>query len=260
MKYKLRIDKYDFYRISKDIYAKNISESNGKIIFETNEETKEKLLKSKYLVDIISTNKSNNISKIKSSLSYLTALLFFFSIIYINSFRVSKITYNIDTPINEEISAKLENSMKELFFFDFLNINYSTFSKELREEYPMYPWINVEKKTSVVKVNIYSYDDTYISDVSDVSGSIVAKCDGIIESYNIYKGVGNVRINQYVKKGDVLVSGYLNDEKTNLVSAKGKIMGYTYKQYNINVNKNTTQTIVSGKNESYYRVNLFNLN
>ena len=72
MKYKLRIDKYDFYRISKDIYAKNISESNGKIIFETNEETKEKLLKSKYLVDIISTNKSNNISKIKSSLSILS--------------------------------------------------------------------------------------------------------------------------------------------------------------------------------------------
>lgn len=260
MKYKLKMNKYDFYRVSDELNAKNITTEDGSILFETDEETKEKLLKSKYEVQVITTRKKKVIKKGKHTVKYVIALLFFACVIYINHYRVSGVQYNVESPINDEIDQKINSRIKRLFFFDFLNMNYETFGKQLREEYPMYPWITVTKKASKVKVNIYKYDDTYQQTGAETPGHIVAKKDAVIDAYTIFKGVGNLHLNQYVKKGDILVSGMIKPEdETSVVSAKANIMAYTHETYQIKVDKKTTETIKTGKKEQYYQVGLFSL-
>lgn len=259
MKYKLKMNKYDFYKVSAEIKAQNITTQDDFIIFETNEETKEKLQKSKYEVEVLTTSKKRTKSAAKKSIKYVVAALLFAGVIYINSFRVSKITFSKESPINEEIEEKINSRLKHLFFFDFIDLNYETFAKELREEYPMYPWINVSKKSSSINVYIYEYDDTYQNVGTETAGNIVAKKDAVIDTFNIFKGSSNIHMNQYVKAGEVLVSGFLNENSSSAVAAKAKIMGYTYETVSIEVLKKTNQTVLSGNKETFYRLGLFGL-
>ncbi len=256
MKIKIKMKKQDFYNSSLELKANNITSNDSYVLFETDAKTLDSLKRSRYEIEVIGKEK-----KIKKGhlISIVVSLFIFLGIIYVNSFRFSVINYNIETPLNEEITKRIYNNSKRLFCFDFININYDAFSKELREEYPMYPWINVIKKASKISVNIYEYDDNYPKEAVDTPGNIIASKDAIVDSYVIYNGSGNIHINQYVKKGDVLVSGIISSNSNEAVAAKAKILGYTYENYQMEIKKQSNNEILTGKREKYYELDLFSL-
>lgn len=256
MKIKVKMKKQDFYNSSIELKASNISCDDSYVLFDTDAKSVESLKKSRYEIEVIGKEK-----KLKKGylISIVLSLFIFLGIIYVNSFRISSISYNIETPLNEEISKRLYNNSKKLFCFDFININYEAFSKELREEYPMYPWIRVTKKASKINVNIYEYDDNYPKETLDTPGNIIASKDAVIDSYIIYNGSGNIHINQYVKKGDILVSGFISSSTSEAVAAKAKILGYTYENYQMEIKKQNKNEILTGKREKYYELDLLSL-
>mgnify|MGYP002522380786 CR=1 FL=1 len=256
MKIKVRMKKQDFYNSSIELNAKNVISDEAYVLFETDSKTIDSLKKSRYEVEVIGKEK-----KIKKGhfVSIIISLFIFLGIIYVNSFRFSVINYNIETPLNEEITKRIYDNSKRLFCFDFININYEAFSKELREEYPMYPWIRVLKKANKINVNIYEYDDSYPKEMQDCPGNIVASKDAVIDSYVIYNGSGNIHINQYVKKGDILVSGFISSSSSEAVAAKAKILGYTYENYQMEIKKQNKNEILTGKSDKYYELDLFSL-
>lgn len=60
-----------------------------------------------------------------------------------------------------------------------------------------------------------------------VNRHIVAKKDAVIKKINAFEGMVIKEINNYVKKGDIIISGniLLNEETKGVVSAKGEVFG-----------------------------------
>ena len=69
----------------------------------------------------------------------------------------------------------------------------------------------------------------------------VAKKDGIICKVDVKKGNVVVRLNQYVKKGDLLISHLIEgtDKKTKIIPTAGEIYAYTYHRYKVSINRNS---------------------
>ena len=84
----------------------------------------------------------------------------------------------------------------------------------------------------------------------------VAKKSGTIKTIKAKKGVLLVQENNYVNKGDILISGDIiyNDELKNSVCASGKITGETW--YKVNVSYPLKKTVRNKKKNGMYNIEL----
>lgn len=256
MTYKIIMDKNDFFKIHNRIAAKNLEIKEEKVRFEVELGSLSVLKESGYPYHLVDSFRIKLQFFIKQYYLVLIGVLFLFTILYINSYRVNTIRFNITTPINQSIEARIRQSFKRLFCFNFSNLNYTAFSKELRLEYVEYPYIEVYSKNNDILVEIYSYDDKY-PDKSDnfSAGDIVAKKDGIVDSFYVYSGNSLISKNKYVKKGDVLISGSINN---NSVTSKGMVMAYTYEKVSLEIAKREETEAETDSRQSYYRLCFFN--
>lgn len=67
-----------------------------------------------------------------------------------------------------------------------------------------------------------------------------AKKDGVICKMDVKQGNVVVRLNQYVKKGDLLISHLIEgtDNTTKIIPTSGEIYAYTYQRYKVSLEKN----------------------
>ncbi len=73
---------------------------------------------------------------------------------------------------------------------------------------------------------------------NDLPCNLVAKCDGVIKKIEVIKGKKNIVIDQAVRKGDLLVSGVVeNNENQHFVTSQGSVTALTEKVYNKKINK-----------------------
>lgn len=88
---------------------------------------------------------------------------------------------------------------------------------------------------------------------------IVAKKDGVVKKVIALNGVKNCEENQYVKKGDILISGnvYLNEELKNRVKALGSIYAEVWYKLDIEYPLIDNTIVETGNNYETYSLNLF---
>ncbi len=256
-KYELRMKKEDFFQSTKNITASNIIVDGGQVTFKTNEISKFYFDQNNIDYELVETNGKKIRKKFKYHRPFLFGLILLISVIYINNYRISEIKFNEDTPINVNIETEILNKSRTLFFWTFCSIDYNEYAKNLRSEYPIYPWISVTKKGSVINVKIEEYDDQRMDITKEPLGNIIATKDSIIHSYQIYSGQNNLTLNKYVKKGDILISSCLSSNNNVYVTAKGIVLGEVFEEYNIIVNKKNTENIQTGRTTDYFQVNLF---
>ncbi len=252
--YKISMYYDDYIKNHEQLKAIDLTTESNSIIFYTDKQTIDylNLNNIQYNIEFSIKDKIKEILVFRKFI-FITITLMIFCV-YLNTYRVQDITFNIDTPVNETIKEKIQLSHKKVFFFDFTNVDYQELSKELRSEYSCYEWISVSKNYDVIEVEIIKtgltnkYEDK-------VNGNIVASKDGIIDSYIVHNGDILIEKNQYVKKGDILISGSYYDK---VVSAKGLILATTYEEKVYTVNKNIKEDKLSGVSKSFFRLNLFN--
>lgn len=230
--YDLEMKSDDFYKIIKKVTIYNLKTSNEYMQFTTTIDGLEKIKNLNLEYSLL--NKVNPFLSILSKKGLIIGMVLMMLILYINFFRVSEIKFNDYYPINDEIELSIKNSYKKLFFIDISNQNLSKLSYDLRCKYPSYAYIDVSKKGSDILVNISN--DNYIEEKNEVVKpcDIIATKSGIINNYIIYNGTPQINANKYVKKGDILVSGNINQNKTN---AKGYIFASVYDEYQIEIKK-----------------------
>ncbi len=256
MTYKIIMNKNDFFKIHNRIAAKNLEIKEEEVKFEVELGSLSVLKESGYPYHLVDSLRIKLQFFIKQYYLVLIGVLFLFTLLYINSYRVNAIKFNMTTPINSSIESRIRQSFKRLFCFNFSNLNYNAFSKSLRLEYVEYPYIEVYSKNNNIMVEIYSYDDKYPNKIDNLSaGNIIAKKDGIIDSYYIYNGNSLISKNKYVKKGDILISGDLNG---NTVTSKGLVMAYTYEKVNLDIAKKEKLEVETENTQRYYQVCFFN--
>lgn len=255
MIYKIKMKKDDYFKISKRIISANLEIEGEEVSFEIEGGSFQILKKSNYPYKLIESLQSRIARYLSKYSLVIVGVLFLLSILYMNIFRVSKITFNRETPINDEIEEQISSSFKKLFCFDFCNIDYEAFSKKLRLQYPQYPYIKASFDHNVIDVTIYNYDEVSIPIENQTAGDVIAKKDGIVDIFYVFNGQSLVSKNKYVKSGDVLISG--NSTNT-LLQAGGLIMATTYEKMTIEVPKEEIVSSLSSETDRYHHVKLFN--
>lgn len=247
--------KSDFFKLHSKIAVKNLEIKDDYARFEVELGSYNIIKDSGYKYTLNDSFRIKFVSFVKTYYLLLIGILFLFSILYINSYRINNIIFSEETPINSKIEEKIKMSYKKLFFHNFSTIDCTKLSKELRGRYCEYPYINIVNKNNNIYVEIkrknneeYNFDDF-------TGKNIVAKKDGIIEKCLVYRGKSDIRKNEYVKKDDILINGSLNNSS---VSPCGLILAYTYEKVTIDVDKNIENEILTNNKQTFNRLCLFN--
>lgn len=139
-------------------------------------------------------------------------------------------------------------------FWNFISIDFEELSKNLRISFSDYEWISAYKDGATIYVIINNNEQTA---KVEQYGNIVAKKDAVIKKFIVYNGKSNVCENQYVKKGDVLISGQVSES---FVEARGAVFGITYEEKEISIDKSITELKETGNSYNYNLFSIFNNN
>ena len=250
MIYKVKMLKDDYFKVSNKIIANNLVIDGEEVFFEIEGGSYNILKKTNYEFKLIESLASKIKIFIGKYYLVITGILFLLSILYLNIYRVKRIEFNRETPINNEIEYRLESSFKTLFCFNFCSLDYIEFSNEMKRTYFQYPYINISCKNNVISVYIAEIDEVNVDNNYALEGNIVAKKDGIVDIFYTYSGKTNVTKNKYVKQGDILIEGN--------TKVQGVVLATTYDKVSINIPKTVEIESISNQVQTYYNINLLN--
>lgn len=107
-------------------------------------------------------------------------------------------------------------------------------------KYDKIAWVSLNMEGAIVTVNI---SEAKISEHNEDAAprNIIAAEDGVIKNIKVTKGEKRIVPGQAVKKGDILVSGVVdNVVASHIVPAKGEIIAQTTKNFTFDIEKNYT--------------------
>lgn len=233
----------------------------------------EKIEKIKSIYELSEVN-SYGLIKIKKILIKNKILLFFMFIGFLLILLLTNVIFDVEVVHNKkEIQELLISELKKYgitekkFVKSFNEIE--KIKKEILEKYKdKLEWIEIERIGTkyIVRVEERKIPN---SGVETQNRNIVAKKSAIIKTIIAENGVVVKNVNDYVKAGDVIVSGniYLNEALKSVVRANGKVYGevwyksevempfvYYEENYTSNTNKVLTLSFLNKRFE------LFNFN
>lgn len=149
----------------------------------------------------------------------------------------SRFIFKVEITGNSPSNTKLvEEVLKEN------NINAGDLKKSYQELNEIYDDLKASFKGKIDYLNIYQEGGVLFVKYTNSVGAkevennfqnIYASKDGVIQSIDVSSGNIVVQVNQFVKKGDLLVSNTITstDGENKIIATKGKIMAYTYVTY-----------------------------
>lgn len=200
----------------------------------------------------------------KKNLSIFIGIILFALITFVNTLTIKEITFSTYTKDNEKIKQLIDSYMTNIIGINFLKEDINDINLRLRKEFSNYEWIAVEKKGSKLHVTLLepSIINKQVQKIEGY-GDLIAKKDGIIKYYQVRHGIVLVEHNQFVRAGDVLVSGNLRyhnyDESTFYVPAEGVVYAEVWYTETIIIPKEIRVTEYTGKISKTESLNLFGL-
>jgi hypothetical protein len=96
--------------------------------------------------------------------------------------------------------------------------------------------LNLIKTGAKINVNYKKRRKAFV--VEDKKGSLYATKDGVVASFYLLSGVKQVKVYDYVKKGDLLVSDILLNTKDEnvFIGTRGKVFAYTFYYVEVDTN------------------------
>lgn len=208
---RIKMNKKNFRRYINEVRAsiKNVRYNENNVLFTISEQSY-KTIKD-YPHTIINDYRFVTIKhKILQNIGVVIGLFMFLLYLYVRSSTVTNIHFAVDTDKNNNIKTYLEDKLVNIVGMKFLKNDLIDINLELRKEYSYFEWISVRKVGTVLVVdNITSNINVPNEIVNEGVGDFVAEKSGIIKFFKIKEGVPLINYNQYVKKGDLLVSGDL---------------------------------------------------
>lgn len=176
------------------------------------------------------------IDKIKEEKVFLIAIFIGLIVFIILNNMIYKVNIIHESKeIRELIQEELDSyGIKELSFkksYDELN----SIRQEILDKYPTkLDWMEFEVKGMIINVRV---EERIITDTKKVNKycNLVATKAGIINDIVMYDGEARVMLNDYVRKGDILISGEVtyNEEAKRYTCASGEVYATTW--YTIDV-------------------------
>ena len=165
---------------------------------------------------------------------------------------------------NEELNDKIILSLKKngiekykskKSFDEIQNIK----KQILEENSDTLEWIEIEEDgcNYIVEVTPRVIGNNFIKD--DTPKNVVAKKDGLILFINLENGVQVKDKNDYVKKGDIIISGTImkGDKFIDNISAEGKVYAEVWYTSKISMPFKYTEYVETGKVINHYYLDIF---
>lgn len=204
-------------------------------------------------------------SKFKNNIFNNKFMILFILIFTIFLYVISNVIFEVDIYTNDyKMKEKLileleENGIKKYKFkksYSELQIIKSKILNKYKNELE---WIEIESDGTKYLIK---YEPRIINKDEDNPKfrNIVAKKDAVITSVDISTGQIVKGVNSYVKKGDVIVSGYirLNDSIKDVVAAKGIVLGETWYKVNITYPLTYYENYETGNSKNVFVIKLLN--
>ncbi len=231
--YILTIDYEDYKKISRR-YKTKIIKYYGK----------------RFIINYLDTNKYMLISLF---ISFLVLYLFTNTIFKININTNDEKLYNlINNSLKENnISIyKRKKSFKELKKIK---------DKILKNNEDSLEWIEIKEKGCIYNVELTARVKNKENNSDNNPKDIVASKDGLIKYITSSSGVKLKDVNDYVKKGEVLISGNIikgEDTLITQVRAKGKVYAEVWYTVNITIPFNYVEYVETGKVINHYYLDI----
>lgn len=226
-------------------------------------------LKSIYKIKIVCYYGISKFKRIiKKNIVFIISIIISFAILYCLSNFIFKIeVIHNDSKIRNLMMTELEeNGIKKYTFKKSYNDIQTIKEKILNKYKDKLEWIEIEQSGTLVKVRVEERKITNPVKEPDIR-NVVAKKSAIIKNIVAEDGEIVKEENQFVNKGDVVISGEikLNDEVKNYVAAKGKVYGEVWYKVNISMPLVYNEINYTGKKRKVYvfkflnnRIELFN--
>ena len=172
-------------------------------------------------------------------------------IIMILSNMIWKIDINGASP---ELEYRMNNQLKEMGVrvggFQFFVDDPEGIQKKLTEINEDVTWIGVELNGTAYRFQVVEKEQP--AELEKTSPRhLVSSKEAIIVDYFVEKGEPVITINELVKPGQLLVSGLIgNEEKPELVSAKGEVFGKTWYNTEVEVALTSEFDLLTGEDFS----------
>lgn len=190
-------------------------------------------------------------------------ILFFVVMMFIHSRSIKTIDYNAYTPYNAEIQTIIEGYLTKVFGLNFFTGDLKQLNFELRKTFSHFEWIDVQRQGTRLKVTIL--EPTMMNKQTEVIGTpgdLVARTSGWITAYKVKHGVLLVTRDQYVKAGDVLVSGNLTIKRGGAafyIAAEGDVYAQVHYAKTVEVPAKMVQTEYTGRVQKQKALELLGL-
>ncbi|KAA0549369.1 sporulation protein YqfD [Bacillus sp. BGMRC 2118] len=194
------------------------------------------------------------------NIGFVAGALSFLFILFVLSNMVWGIEIEGAEPETEyKIRKELDAIGVEKGKFQFVLKDVNEIQKHLSETINAITWVGVELNGTTYHFQVV--EKTQPKEQEFYSPRhLVARKEGVISNMFIEEGQPVVTVNDFVKKGDLLVSGFIGKEgQTEVVSARGKVMGETWWDAKVEVPLKTTFNVLTGKTKTTHYIQLFNI-
>ena len=132
--------------------------------------------------------------------------------------------------------------------------------KILEENKDNLEWIEINEYGCTYEVNITKRVKNKNENNNNKESSIYAKRDGVIKHIVVFSGTKIKEVNEYVKKGDVIISGnvYKDDKVVDKVNSSGEVFAETWYYSSISIPFKYNEKVDTGKIINHYYIDLFN--
>lgn len=188
----------------------------------------------------------------------LAGVVLFFGILWYLSSHI----VGIDVVGNERIATKdILLGLKEFGVYHGAvteKIDDASVRNRMMSKFDDIAWIGISLKGSRVYIEIKERLDTPIRVDADVPCDIVAERDGVIKTMAVKAGKHLVALNQFVEKGDLLVSGVIDSEAKGMrfVHSFGEIYAETSYKKSGEYTFEYTEKIYTGQKKKRYSLSV----
>lgn len=192
--------------------------------------------------------------------------LFFISIIVgiVGVYFLSNVIFDVKIMTNKEELYKLLSNELDYYGISKYNLVKSFEEKELikkkilEEHKDKIEWLEFDRKGSVYYINVLERIINEEDDSSDYR-HLVSRKNAIILEIKAEDGEIVKKINDYVNKGDIIVSGTImkGEEIKNYVKAKGNVYGETWYNVSVELPINYYEKVYTGKEKKRLTINYF---
>ena len=269
--YEVKIEGRDLKRFIKMLYRRkinllNIVYDDAGVYIKVNKSDYEKLLEIKTIYEIKLT-RLYGIEKYKYLLKKYWIFIVSVAFGFLLLFFLSNIIFDIEVIHRKKDIRDLV--YKELNSYDIKKYNFVLpFNKQekivkeiLSNNRDRLEWLEIER---VGVKYIVRVEERIINDIKDdnTPRNVVAKKDGIIMHVDASRGEIIKKINDYVKKGDIIISGSItkNEEVKNKVAASGNVYAEVWYTVDVSMPLTYKEEYLTGKSKKSLTFTIFDKN